>query len=117
MTYAEWAARWNIPRVGVVGDGWVPLLERMMQDLTALRWNGTFRQIKEKFGGLRVYTEGETPVQYERILAAERESYRTCEQCGATGDGVRQSTRGWIKTLCEPCHGARYRNEPPINDP
>jgi hypothetical protein len=66
----------------------------------------TFRpvQIKEKFGGLRVYLNGETPEMTAAIIEAERKSFETCEQCGAPGK-LRRG--GWISTLCDICARGR----------
>jgi hypothetical protein len=65
-----------------------------------------FVQIKEKFGGLRMYFDGGV---YEKILAitdfAERMSEVTCEVCGNVGKTYR--TR-WHKTLCKEHAIERY---------
>ena len=66
-------------------------------------------QIKEKFGGLRIYT-GALDVSvadqaYKIIDEAETESYVTCEYCGEPG---KPRKGGWIKTLCDDC--AKGRN-------
>lgn len=55
-------------------------------------------QVKEKFGGLRFYTDC-VPDDYIRglISLAESLSVRTCEVCGAPG---KQGGQGWIRTLC-----------------
>lgn len=58
-------------------------------------------QIKEKFGGLRIYTSFSTPELDQLIDDAEEQSFKTCEYCGST-ENVSQTT-GWIKTLCSKC--------------
>lgn len=58
-------------------------------------------QIKEKFGGLRIYTSFSTPELDQLINDAEEQSFKTCEYCGSTKN-VSQTT-GWIKTLCRKC--------------
>lgn len=58
-------------------------------------------QIKEKFGGLRIYTSFSTPELDQLIDDAEEQSFKTCEYCGST-ENVSQTT-GWIKTLCRKC--------------
>ena len=58
-------------------------------------------QIKEKFGGLRIYTSFSTPELDQLIDDAEEQSFKTCEYCGST-ENVTQTT-GWIKTLCSKC--------------
>jgi len=71
-------------------------------------------QIKEKFGGLRVYWSSEglgTRRESELIGATEITelmSLKTCETCGSTKEvesRARQNQRmGWIKTFCAECH-------------
>lgn len=58
-------------------------------------------QIKEKFGGLRFYTQGGDDLVQGMIWLAENMSYNICEECGSTKN-VSQ-TKGWITTLCEDC--------------
>lgn len=84
------------------GPGWRDLI------LTALqaRPPGTkIAQIKEKFGGLRVYVDipESVPVsvaqEYHNLLFnLENESYHTCEECGKEG---KSRSGSWIKTLCD----------------
>ena len=59
-------------------------------------------QVKEKFGGLRFYTNFETEYISALIDMAESMSYRTCEECGTTKDAEPRGG-GWIQTLCEKC--------------
>jgi hypothetical protein len=58
----------------------------------------TASQVKEKFGGLRFYTNGYTDVIGGMISMAESMSHRTCEECGSPG---RSNNYGWISTLCD----------------
>lgn len=55
-------------------------------------------QIKEKFGGLRFYTNGGDSAVDAMISVAEALSYRTCETCGSPG---KSRNSGWIRTLCD----------------
>lgn len=57
-------------------------------------------QVKEKFGGLRFYTNYEDDYVRGLISMAESMSYKTCEACGSPG---KSNDEGWISTLCEPC--------------
>lgn len=54
-----------------------------------------FFQIKEKFGGLRLYGAGKLESSLEAL------SYLVCEKCGS-GHNIGY-TKGWIKTLCKTC--------------
>lgn len=88
---------------GTVGEGWVPVLDRLAADLVALGWDRDLHQIKEKFGGLRFYTGQTTPEMDRRIDQAEAECWQTCENCGAPGEA---KGPGWLLTLCETCRAA-----------
>jgi hypothetical protein len=57
-----------------------------------------FDQIKEKFGGLRIYHYGGDDYAKGLIDMAEAISYKICEVCGNKGY---PNKSGWIKTTCE----------------
>lgn len=59
-----------------------------------------FTQIKEKFGGLRVYYYGGNEYIRGLVGMAASWSYHTCEKCGNKGS---PDKKGWIMTLCENC--------------
>lgn len=61
-----------------------------------------FLQIKEKWGGLRIYTNYGTKELHEMIDKAEEESYNVCENCGLRTD-VGLKIDGWHMTLCKYC--------------
>ena len=66
-------------------------------------------QVKEKFGGLRFYTNYSDNVVNALISMAESMSYRTCEVCGTPG---KSRHGGWIRTLCdEHAEGRDYFND------
>lgn len=58
-------------------------------------------QVKEKFGGLRVYVNNGTEAALAAINAAELLARKTCQACGAGGATLR--TGGWARTLCDGC--------------
>ncbi len=68
--------------------------------------NARIDQVKEKFGGLRLYVEHDTPYIAGVVAFAEEMSYKICEHCGTTV-GVTQNQKGWIKSLCATCHTNR----------
>lgn len=57
-------------------------------------------QVKEKFGGLRLYHHGGLLKFFDYARFAENLSYKLCEDCGVRAE-VR--TDGWIRTLCRAC--------------
>ena len=59
-----------------------------------------FDQIKEKFGGLRIYYSGGDDYVDGVIDMAEEMSYKICEVCGNAG---KPNKGGWISTLCDNC--------------
>ena len=63
----------------------------------------TFDQIKEKWGGLRIYHSGGDDYVDGIIIMAEEMSYKICERCGCPGSSNKQ---GWIMTLCDKCREA-----------
>ena len=97
------------------GDGWYDLLRSICSLLknreenmrNRLKYEGKdpnefiavkFDQIKEKFGGLRVYYSGGDDYVRGAIALAEEMSYKICEVCGNKGY---PSKNGWIMTLCD----------------
>ena len=96
------------------GDGWYAILEELCarianreQNLKLNKREYTpvkFDQIKEKFGGLRVYYSGGDDYIAGAVALAEDMSYRTCERCGHPGE---PSKTGWIMTLCAACQEKR----------
>ena len=62
----------------------------------------TFDQIKEKWGGLRIYHSGGDDYVDGVITMAEEMSYKICERCGCPGSPNKQ---GWVMTLCDNCRG------------
>jgi hypothetical protein len=94
-------------------NGWLALIEELSAACEAyiesLAKSGVARhswpriaQIKEKFGGLRFYINGELPEELQaQVARAEREtSYKICEKCGQPGT-LRQG--GWVHTYCDAC--------------
>lgn len=57
-----------------------------------------FDQIKEKFGGLRIYFSGGDDYIRGLVNMAEAISYNTCEICGNKGQA---NKNGWITVLCD----------------
>ena len=64
-----------------------------------------FDQVKEKFGGLRIYFSGGDEYVEGLVSMAESFSYKVCEVCGERGDS---NKNGWVVTLCDKCRNKTY---------
>lgn len=80
----------------MVGEGWGNLVRRAYEKLP----EGTnVLQVKEKFGGLRIYVSS-APREYHNLLEELcDESIRICEVCGK--DGHIDTWHGWYRALCD----------------
>jgi hypothetical protein len=82
-----------------IGEGWYPLVKRLIQDLIKRGWNRQICQVKEKFGGLRFYIQDGNAAIFECIRLAEKESLSICEITGEAGE--LRSDIGWYRTLSD----------------
>jgi hypothetical protein len=95
------------------GNGWKPLIDEVLTEI--IKYNETAEDkislldIKEKFGGLRIYIIPSIEYIEELIEKAENESYKICEVCG-TKENVTTNRTGWHKTLCDFCRSKRGNN-------
>ena len=89
------------------GPGWDGVIAELLERLAALGLPQEFRgtQVKEKFGELRFYHNGQCGGLFDEveslIAAASARSVETCEQCGQAGSRV--SDGGWVRSLCASC--------------
>jgi hypothetical protein len=84
-------------------QGWQEILEQLCAALEALGLPELkINQIKEKFGGLRVYVNSQDPEVRDLVEQAKQRCAVVCENCGAPGD-MRKNATGWWLTLCDPC--------------
>lgn len=95
----EWFKSW---RAQCVLKGWYTLLYKLCLDIDNEldhidRRQFEVVQVKQKFGGLRVYIHGGNEAINDLTNKAMNESHHTCELCGKKGR-IRPS--GWIMTLC-----------------
>jgi hypothetical protein len=92
------------PITGNVGNGWIGIVVNLTEALLLDNPDLMVVQMKEKFGGLRYYTNGISDLGNTLVGWAESRSYRVCEYCGERGQ---ERGGGWIKTLCDDCHVMR----------
>ena len=83
-------------------DGWFDIIyslceevEKLVKDIKEFE----VIQVKEKFGGLRFYTNFSNDEIHKLVGEAMKKSQRTCEICGKVGTLC--SKNNWVKTLCE----------------
>lgn len=95
-----------------VGKGWESIVKEAFDERDKNYSHIHFVQIKEKFGGIRLYadsgkgfSESDRPY-YDFLYKLEEKSFQICEECGAT-ENVSTSEKHingfWIKTLCKDC--------------
>lgn len=105
-----------------VPEGWLPTIDTLcgciqsyVDNYVSYTINGEYKpqqvtcsQVKEKFGGLRFYTDGHDEVVEGIIKMAEYICDNICQSCGSSEDlGV---TSSWVSVLCRSCviaHGDR----------
>jgi hypothetical protein len=98
-----------------VPDGWLPIIDKLCACIqhyidyhVSYTKDGQYKpaqvtcsQMKEKFGGLRFYTDGHDEVVEGMIKMAEHLCDYTCQDCGSEEDlGM---TIGWVSVLCRNC--------------
>jgi len=81
-----------------VSNGWLGIVQSLIEVLIKLGWNKEIIQVKEKFGGLRFYVNNLPDNAIFFITDSEKKSYNTCEVCGEPGE--QHKIKGWINTLC-----------------
>jgi hypothetical protein len=95
------------------GKGWFKLVKPILEAVD--KYNRDHKEniyndrkievidIKEKWGGLRIYLSYYLPELESLIDKAEKLSYKTCEECGTTENVTTEQVTGWYRTLCENC--------------
>lgn len=80
-----------------VGNGWALLVHKIFDEHKNYP-HITIDQVKEKWGGLRVYTAPMHEDFDKFVIGVEHESFHVCEVCGKEG----QLRNGhWYNTLCD----------------
>ena len=97
--------------IDALADGWMiafgnEMLEELSEILKEADYEDSYRilDIKEKFGGLRWYTNGIPKTISDKYDAWERKyvelSFETCLACGKPAT---METFGWINFICDDC--------------
>ena len=80
-----------------INKGWYDIVKNLIEELIAAGWDKQICQVKEKFGGLRFYTNSMSDECHKIVSKYENLSMETCEVCGEKGE---PRGGGWITTLC-----------------
>lgn len=112
--FPEQFAKDGTPCWSELPRGWKSICHEVMQKVkehgVRLKW----AQLKEKFGGLRMYEDledGQSTEVHDWISEAEKKSFRLCQECGSGGAGTKQRViRNWRVTLCNHCMKQRTAN-------
>mgnify|MGYP006921304027 CR=1 FL=1 len=92
-------------------DGWFNLLDNTLGCIQNYVDNNkkdqpVVLQVKEKYGGIRIYLSPQDDMINGMIWLAEYISNHTCEQCGKSG---LLKDMGYVKTLCEECYNEKQK--------
>lgn len=92
-------------------SGWNDVIYKVLTAIAAEPCNdgthggpASIAQVKEKFGGIRMYIENATGTQEQCIRELETICWFTCEDCGTTRDV--ETSGSWLKTLCTTCRNS-----------
>jgi len=122
MDKSKTAMSWGIS----CGDGWYVLIDNLCANIQNRMLNvnrGKPKeahliceavQVKEKFGGLRFYTQGCDDYIAGVIGLAESMSYHICSACG-NPSSEQKSNRGWIHPHCNECKEKRNKESAEIS--
>ena len=98
------------------GPGWSKAfgdiyLEELGDELDRLGITNHFQiiQVKEKYGSLRVYTNGAPQPVYDIIDKFEAISEHVCYECGALDVPIIDDF-GWYQPLCEECYNKHVQS-------
>ncbi len=87
------------------GQGWFDILLRLANRIETYQQAGRISepveavQVKEKFGGLRVYISPYNGLVDSLVTEAHEASWSVCESCGESGELRRLGS--WLLTRCD----------------
>jgi hypothetical protein len=89
-----------------VNTGWQPLVDELFDFIEQQKINNVrIVQVKEKWGGLRVYTDMMHDKLDAKIADVQKRSFTICEVSGAAGK--LRNCNGWYRTLSD-VEGGQY---------
>ena len=78
--------------------GWHNMLEDGFKRMFEAGWDGHITQIKEKFGGLRLYIENASEEAWDIVEELEEHSLEICCVCG---EKATKRSSGWVMYYCD----------------
>lgn len=84
--------------------GWHALISNMLSTTRAMWPSVEFKQVKQKFGSLRVYFVVEEELEKQvsdYVLTFEEASRHTCVKCGSVHTTKMSSRKGWVSPYCD----------------
>lgn len=81
-----------------VNIGWSSLIEELFSFIETHKITAKIIQVKEKWGGLRIYTDVIDTGLDSKIIELEMRSFKLCEICGKDG---KLRSDGWYKVFCD----------------
>lgn len=78
-----------------VGEGWHGLIDEFYDMFP----DAYMTQVKEKFGGLRLYHSGGSDESTKKEIEIMERSEKMCEECGKETEP--KEINGWVWTLCD----------------
>ena len=90
------------------GAGWYELLRALFTEITQVYTEANktldvqFKQIKEKYGTLRIYYISKLPIDH-LILKYRELSESVCERCGQPGSIREEGNEPWLLIRCDKC--------------
>ena len=91
------------------GDGWYDIMYNLLQYIQSYSESNpnmeqvVLIQVKEKFGGLRIYYNGGDDFIRDLIWETERIAVKVCEKCGGETDGIHRNSSYWYSNICNKC--------------
>lgn len=86
-----------------VPEGWYEIARQCCDGIVRIDPAARVYQLKEKFGGIRMYMNAVSPPVHTMTDALEHQSFHTCQECGNQPASPHSTNNYWVKTLCDGC--------------
>ncbi len=93
-----------------INMGWSEIIKTAVAELEAIGKADQIVQVKEKFGGLRIYLNEYSDEINAIVRKAEKAAAQVCQMCGSNDEVKIRSTGGWCRAECEACDAERRKH-------